>query len=243
MLLSIVCISNPARADNDEEIAIGVLVGGFALADVGFIIRSQVLLLRDDNPDIGPSIAETAVAAPQALFCHIGLAVTAYDRYDADDAGVALGIIGMVPSALTAHGVWSIAQPDVDPGRLYGMSTIIGINSIWTNVAINGAMNSHLPLQGLGVGEIITSTPSLAVTIHQAATSSDFRLGYIATSVWSGLILLHGAGAIVWADDDDDDDYARSEPAIHNALVTPAALPTMIEGAPPAAALLFSGQF
>ena len=199
-----------ARADEDFEVYVAVfsLIGGLGATDLGFTIHDAVLFAEGRRPAEPVAIAETAVAAPQALIGHIALAALAHDRSD-DELTLMLTGPAMMVSALTTHGIWSLARPDEAPNVLFGASTVIGINSLWTTVSISSAFDGKLPREPLGVLKIATAGPATAWSIAEAVRGETFQPGWIALSGWSGAVVVHGVVDIIRGDDDLEADVAE----------------------------------
>jgi hypothetical protein len=191
-----------AHADDDFEeiVAVVTIVGVVGATDIGFTVHDAVLFAQGRQPSQSVAIAETAIAGPQAIFGHVGLAALAHDRGD-DEFKLVLTAPAMVVSALTTHGIWSLARPDEAPNVLFGASTIIGINSLWTTLSVSNAFDGHMPPGPTGALKIATTAPAAAWSIAEAVRGESFQPGWIALSAWSGAVLLHGVVEVVWGEE------------------------------------------
>jgi hypothetical protein len=177
-----------------------LLTGASLIADVTFTIHDVWLLNNGERQNLGWSIAETALTAPQAIFLDYGVA-WAHARGDADDI-LAMDVLAVLPAIwttqLTTHGIWSIASDQVHLGDLYGLSWAIGANLTFTVGAVSGAFGKRFGGPVFGVIEMVGTAPSIAVGLYRSVRESEpDRAAWIALSAWSGALFLHGLASTI----------------------------------------------
>jgi hypothetical protein len=199
--------AQPARADDTEDILIGSVGAAVVLTDVAFLVRDVVLVAGGAEAEVGVSIAEAAFAAPQALFLNVGLGFVAQDHYGYET--VPLVLPTSMITALMVHGTWSAITPDADPARLFGASTVIGIDVAWTSLAVGQLAGGELPMAEISPWIVGTTAPGLALSIRQAVVDESFRSGWVATAAGSGLLVAYGVAGIfgAWDPSGEDEDY------------------------------------
>ena len=199
-----------AAADDDGEmVALGVMGSALVVSDVAFLVRDIAMLATGSEAELGVSIAEAAVATPQVLFLNVGLGFVAQDRYGYET--VPLVLPTSMITALMVHGYWSALAPDTDPGRLFGASTVIGIDAAWVSLAVSQAAGGQLPMREIAPWIVGTTAPGLALSIRQAVVDEPFRSGWLATAAGSGLLVAYGVAGIFGAWDpseEQDEGYA-----------------------------------
>jgi hypothetical protein len=205
--------ARPARADEGDVVAaLAVVAVGLFIADVTFAVNDIVLGAKGELPSDGYAVAETIVAAPQALAFNPILMVLAEDIKDEP-----LSPLLMIPTAgvtaLTTHGLWTLTDDGVDPGVLPAVSSAIGANATLTLNALAAAADGELVGRPMGIAQVILTAPSLAGGTYGAIRNPERRAEWIALSAWSGALFLHGVASAIWdAAPDSPPPSSPSEP-------------------------------
>ncbi|MEQ9320178.1 MAG: hypothetical protein RIF41_13520, partial [Polyangiaceae bacterium] len=209
VLLALLSWSRPAAAGNliddfFDAIAIGFIVvagvGGILITDVVFTAHDASVYGDDERPTTGWAVGETLVTAPQAMLLDAGMAVLGTEDFDDDEV---LEVLFYPPAiwlnTLAVHGTWSWAALDrePDPGALYGVSWLIGVNVPATTYATARLVQGLPARTPMAIAMMATTIPGVVVPAHQLATSDRATPGWVALTAWSGLLFTYGASSVV----------------------------------------------
>ncbi|MBW2456701.1 MAG: hypothetical protein JRI68_19450 [Deltaproteobacteria bacterium] len=235
-----------ARADDDTvEVALGVVtLGGLAAADVAFAVHAAKLYVERGEADQAWAIAEVAAGAPQALFFQ------AFNSFflvqERGDHGVKLIMPAptMVTTAVTVHGIWSLARPDEAPGLLFVGSSMIAVNSTWTVMRLNNLFDGELRPWEIGWVQMVSTGPMVAWGAAEAARQESFRSGWIGLTLWSSALFMHGAAGVLLGEDGDDlFGGAARDTARALGVEDVSVVPVVPGAAGPSAGLALGGRF
>jgi hypothetical protein len=239
---AVLAISTTAQASDEEEIAAGAAIVILGAADLGFSINAAIMAVNETDPIEEVAIAQTAVATPQAITGNLALGALLGDS-DGDEAFAILHVPVTMTSALAAHGIWSLARPDEDTQLTFMASTMIGVNSMWTSFVIGSSVSDEDLFDDsealVGIYEVLTTVPGIAIGVHQAVETSEFTTGWVALSAWSGVLTLHG-GLYAAGLFEREPDYASNLPVSHIAF-GPTTFGPAVEGAPHTPGLMLAG--
>ena len=197
-------VAAPAReAKADDLGAIALVTVAVAVVfgwDVGFTAYNGGHVIGHVEPDAGWMIAETAVVAPQAALGNIPLVIGQLED-DKDEAAI-LGTV-FLPLAIWANqmstfSVWSLADKSVKVGPRYGVSWLIGSNlSLTTGMITSFFSKRHYARPWMSIPELVVGGGECAGATYAAVTDKANRGPWIALSVWSGTLALHGAVSLI----------------------------------------------
>ncbi|HLM74301.1 MAG TPA: hypothetical protein VK459_16460, partial [Polyangiaceae bacterium] len=115
----------------------------------------------------------------------------------------------MFTGAMTTHGIWSLSSDSVSAVELFTISPVIAANTVLTTAALAKATGGELGSPTLGILELSLAGPTGSLFVYKSAVDEENRSEWIGLSVWSGVILLHGAASLLAWRVDEFDDSAR----------------------------------
>jgi hypothetical protein len=177
--------------DNDSVVA--VIVAGVVAADILFFSYDMAMVIKEEHPSVGWSIAQTIVTAPQTVV--FGGMTVSSELNDRDET-VPIFVGAMFTGSLTTHGVWSLASDEVSASQLLFVSPIIAANTIFTVAGLARAMSGELASMPMAVTELLVGGPPLVFLGYRSAMSDD-PAGWIGLTAWSGAIVLHGGVSLL----------------------------------------------
>jgi hypothetical protein len=196
--LAVAASTKPARAENFAGFDAGAIGGALELVavvgDVAFAVHDISAAGRAPASK-GWAVGETIFAAPQTVFLNVVVASMAQSSQH-DLSGLA-GLVAVVPTTLSAHGVYALIEP-ATPAR-YGVAWAIGADAVFTNIALASlGYETHLPSRFTAALEIVATAPSAAVAAYEIHYDADHRAPWIALTAYSSALTLHGLASIVF---------------------------------------------
>lgn len=233
-----------AHAGDEEEIGAGVAIASLAAVDISFSVRAAVLAANRGDAQFEYSLAQTIASVPQALVLN-GAIMAFMDESDGPELFAALHVPATMTTALSIHGLWSLASPDEDQAFMFLASTAMGVNTMWTSVMLGTAFadRDRFDDEGeiVGVYEVITTAPGIAIGAHQALETDRFQAGWIGIASWSGLMTLHGVLFATGVARPDRNNW--SSLPVRNVGLSPTSLGAPVEGAPETPGFVLTGAF
>ncbi len=185
-----------ALADQEESfLVVGAvsLAGMLGAADIAFSAYTATMVADGEEPAQSWMIAQTTLAGAQALvLAGATIALTAEDHREEGYEMLAVPFV-IWTGGLATFGAWSLAAPfETSTDTRLGASFLGATNLAFTSVGI-GALGDerYLPFYA-SVPQVAIMAPESVLTAVKAANESGERPGWIALSVWSGLLTVHG---------------------------------------------------
>lgn len=203
--------SEAHAGDFDGVVLAASIVTGLLIADLTFATYNIVVASQAELPSKGWAIAETVLTIPQTLVFNPFFAGLEASEKDSPWL-VLLMVPTMGVSALTTHGIWSLASDTVHPGTLVGVSAFIGANATMTVGAVGMAFDGRLSNRAVGVAQIVCTLPQVILGGYEIGTRAPDRAGWIGLTAWSGTLLLHGIASSIWGGRRSHDDDAAPPP-------------------------------
>jgi hypothetical protein len=202
-------ISSRAEADEgfDDDALKAIIGGGVAAADIMFFAYDVGIMVAKRHPSVGWSIAQTAITAPQTLM--FGALAIAGELDEKEELLIPSFLAAMFTGAMTTHGIWSLSSDSVSAVELFTISPVIAANTVLTTAALAKATGGELGSPTLGILELSLAGPTGSLFVYKSAVDEENRSEWIGLSVWSGVILLHGAASVLAWRVDEFDDSAR----------------------------------
>lgn len=195
----------PARASNDLETFVAVVVAAVVIPDVVFATYGIAVAGKGELPSKGWSIAETIFTVPQTVIGNTFYGTLQAKDEDEDGVRVALLASTMGVTILTTHGIWSTATTKVRPGVLAGSSIAVGADVALSTGVIASALSGRFSGRPIGITTMLFTAPQIAAAGYLGATSpSSSRAGWIGLTAWSGTLFLHGLVSTIRGHADND---------------------------------------
>jgi len=194
-VFAILGLSRDADAKDWEGPAMAV--AALTALDVSLVIYDTVLVIEGDRPSMPGAIVQVAVATPQALGLGIGTAALAAETRKGDRVlPVIIAVPTMITQALSTHGIWALADEQVEPRELFGVSTAVGVNAGLTLATLGAAGAGRLANRPMALTQMILTAPTMAVGGYKSIVSSA-RFGWIALTAWSTGLFAHGTASLI----------------------------------------------
>jgi hypothetical protein len=177
----------------DDDAVIAVVVAGIVAADILFYSYDIAMVIKEQHPSVGWSIAQTIVTAPQTV-AFSGMAVSAEVSNKSEAVPIFVGAMFM--GSMTTHGIWSLASDQVSASQLMFISPVIAANTILTLSALARGFSGELASVPMAVTELVVGGPPLVYLGYRSAMSDD-PAGWIGLTAWSGAIVLHGGVSLL----------------------------------------------
>lgn len=200
----------PAKAQARDDYGLGALAIALAVGTVvvathlPFVVYDIVVASQNELPSTAWAVTEVSVTGPPVLFLN-GLHARFLGNASFPDwpSVAVLGALTIQPT----HGVLALAQDDLSPRALYGLSAATGMNFVLTTTAIGTALGQRrLNRRSVGILEVTMTAPQVGVFLYESISNPQFRPLWIGYTAWSGALLLHGAASIIWGSRRDMDD-------------------------------------
>lgn len=184
----------PGRAEADDDAIYAMMGVSVAAADILFYSYTVAMMVKDQHPSAGWSLAQVIVTAPQTVaFTGVMVNGELKESEEAIPAFMAALLVG----SLTAHGVFSLASDEVSPSELFVLSPIIAANSIFTTAALGRLLTrEHLASLPLAITELAVAGPPTVYLGYRIGASRD-KAPWIGLMAWSGAIVVHGAASLL----------------------------------------------
>jgi hypothetical protein len=201
--------ARPARATSPAEDFVIILAIGFGGADLAMTGYDIGLAAAGEAPAHGWLVAETAIAAPQALFLN-GLLPFAAINGGEPDTSVIIIPTAMV-TTLAVHGTSGLVFSP-QPAEHIGLSAAVATNATLTNAALTRAFSGELSSIPVAAIQVSATVPQIIVGTVKAATLAEERARWIGLTAWAGALFLHGVASLIWGDDQEGEPTMAPEP-------------------------------
>ena len=202
-----IAFSSTARADDGPLTALKnmfkasptitiVATSVVALADGAFGVMSGLAALQDRDLEKGFYVAQTVVAAPQAL--GFSLAPFFFDivRWKPEENVLLLLPAQVVSASLATHGLWSSLSTSIEPAPRLGVSAMLGANWAFTANAFGCLFQTRWSPIEIGVVQTLTMTPEFGFAIERMVNDPAHRGEWGALMAWSAIMSAHGVASI-----------------------------------------------
>jgi len=241
-------VTTPAAADDDDGL-IGVLPT--ILVDSGFGAHAVASAFRDQAVDTAVLVPELIFGIPQYLGLNVVLGIGAYDdgiwdgNVDPQIATLTFLAPAMMGTAMTVHGIVTAAGDELEPYRVVGVATLVGINLPITSITLGSSLRGSWNAPLVALVQVATTAPAMMGSVFAAAEDEPDRVGWALLAGWSGLQLAHGVVSLVARDDEDRwNDYGGADPSRGGAALSLWGGPAVVgEAAAQAPGLMLGGRF
>ena len=214
----ILSFSSISGAFSGTEVAIA---GGATGLNVAFLTAG--IMGSRGQPVGGLNVLQVILGAPQTAAFNILVAINA-EKGNHDSTEHHLGALLLMAPAITGttlmtYGSLSLGEMESRDDRI-GLAVATGGNLALTAGMLGCAADGRTSPPALMYAQLLITTPLLAFEISQgAAAGSEERAWWIAETVWSGGIFLHGIASMLT---DQDLDFEARAPGAPRLAVLPA---------------------
>ncbi len=173
-----------------------VSTGVVVLADGSFTVLSGLAAAQGRELDKGVYVAQTVVAAPQAL--GFSMAPFFFDivKWKPVENALLLLPAQIWSSTLMTHGLWSSVSSSVEPLPRFGVSAMIGANLAFTADAFGCLFWTRWNPIEIGVPQAILMSAELSLSIERMVNDPDHRGEWAGLMAWSAIMGAHGVASI-----------------------------------------------
>lgn len=208
-----VTLASEGRADDDVVVG-SLVVSAFAAAgvDIAFTVHDGLRIGANEEPDSGWMLAQSSVVGPQALFLDVVTGV--FTGLDEREEGYVMAVLpaAIWSSSLATFSTWTLASSRVEPppfGRTraieddtkprdrFAVSWVIGTNLAFSSTALGSAVVGRWSPLYVSVPQSVLMGTECGLAAVHAGLSDKARPGWIALSVWSGVLTAHGVASML----------------------------------------------